>query len=741
MFNSYSGVIVIVAARFYLKPLSVIFAALPLAAFAQDNTPDEVVITASKISVTSSLDAAGIARLQPATSDTASLLRDIPGVSLYSAGGISSLPVIHGMADDRLNVRVDGMGLMPACPNHMNSPLSYIDPTNVASIKVFAGITPVSAGGDSIGGTILVDSAAPVFAVPGQESLTAGQLGGFYRSNGDASGGNVSATLAGENTSMSYSGSAAQSGDYHAAQNFKSAYTSPNGVVGADTVGSSAYKSYDQNFGVAVRHENHLVELKVGIQNTPYEGFPNQRMDMTENTNTDVSVRYTGQYNWGVLESRAYNQTTNHTMNFGDDRQFTYGTAPGMPMDTSGKTTGALVKGNIVLSDRDVLRIGSEIQNYSLNDGWPASGTGSMSPNTFENINNGERDRFDVFGEWEARWNPQWLSQFGVRTDRVNMNAGNVQGYANTNGSGMMTSNQSRDATAFNALNHARTDQNWDMTALSRYTPDATQGYEFGYSRKTRSANLDQMYTWSTWSMAAVMNNLAGDGNGYVGNINLKPEVAHTLSATATWSDANKEQWEVQFTPYDTYVENYIDAQCLPGTTCKANQFNVLQYVNQTANIYGMDLSAHRALGRDDNYGSFTAKGVLGYTRGVNQTTGDNLYNIMPPNAKLSVDQRVGSWSNVAEIQLVAPKTNVSQVRNEVTTGGYSLFNLRSSYELSKNTRLDFGIDNLFNHFYSLPLGSAYVGQGTTMSMNGVPWGTAVPGMGRSIYTGFNMKF
>ena len=94
------------------------------------------------------------------TSDTAGLLRDIPGVSLQLNGGISSLPVIHGMADDRLRIKVDGMDLISACPNHMNSPLSYIDPTNVGSVTVFAGITPVSLGGDSIGGTILADSPA-----------------------------------------------------------------------------------------------------------------------------------------------------------------------------------------------------------------------------------------------------------------------------------------------------------------------------------------------------------------------------------------------------------------------------------------------------------------------------------------------------------------------------------------------------------------------------------------------------
>jgi len=40
-----------------------------------------------------------------------------------------------------------------------------------------------------------------------------------------------------------------------------------------------------------------------------------------------------------------------------------------------------------------------------------------------------------------------------------------------------------------------------------------------------------------------------------------------------------------------------------------------------------------------------------------------------------------------------------------------------------------------------LPLGGAYLGQGTTMSINGVPWGIAVPGPGRSIYAGVSVQF
>ncbi|MFX7854016.1 hypothetical protein ABTK08_20910, partial [Acinetobacter baumannii] len=83
---------------------------------------------------------------------------------------------------------------------------------------------------------------------------------------------------------------------------------------------------------------------------------------------------------------------------------------------------------------------------------------------------------------------------------------------------------------AFNARGHAKTDNNIDLTALARFTPDAGQTWEVGYARKTRSPNLYERYTWGRGTMAMTMTNWFGDGNGYVGNIDLKPEVAHTLS-------------------------------------------------------------------------------------------------------------------------------------------------------------------------------------------------------------------
>ena len=739
-------------------------------AIAQSNsTPDagqtpvmsEVVIHSSKITSveanSSRLDAANLAPLRASSSDTATLLRDVPGLSFYGAGGVSSLPAIHGLADDRIRIKVDGMDLISACGNHMNPPLSYIDPSHVGSVKVFAGITPVSAGGDSIAGTILVDSPAPEFAKAGEGSLFKGELGALYRSNGNAQGGNVSATVANEQLSMTYSGSTVKSDNTKAGGDFKPAglafkvdgksmQNSTKWLAG-DEVGSSMFKSTNQSLGFALRHDNHLVELKLGVQDIPYQGYPNQRMDMTGNQSEQVNLRYTGQYDWGTLQARVYDEHTRHKMNFLEDKAYWYmGNAPGMPMDTEGKNTGAVLKADILLSARDTLKVGGEYQRYRFSDWWNASGTGGMSPNPFESINNGQRDRYAAFVEWEALWNPQWLSQFGVRSETVNMDTGVVQGY---------NANYIGDAKAFNARDRSRTDQNWDLSALARYTPASTQTLEFGYAQKTRSPNLYERYAWSTGGMAMNMINMAGDGNGYVGNLDLKSEVAHTLSATADWHDAEQQNWGLKVTPFYTYVNDYINARrcaasdsLMTGSVCAAanltgsNKFVFLKYTNQDARLYGLDVSGYLPLAKNTSFGSFNATGLLNYVRGKTVSgSDDNLYNIMPINAKLAIEHRLGNWSNRVEAQFVAAKNDVSQERNELKTAGYGLLNLRSSYAW-KQVRLDLGIDNLFNKLYAAPLGGAYVGQGTTMPpMGGAPYGIAVPGMGRSIYAGLTIKF
>ena len=693
----------------------------------------------------STLTGEAIASQKPATNDTAQLLSGVPGVSLYQAGGVSSLPVIHGLSDDQLRVEVNGMLISAACPNHMNPAMSYIDPAAVAQVKVMAGITPVSAGGDSIGGTILVESAAPRFAL-GDGVITYGTASVFGRSNGDGISASGSVSAATNNINITYTGSWSRSGDYK----------DGNG----STVEATLYESENHMLSVAVRDNSNLLVIQGGVQHIPYEGFVNQYMDMTGNDAWFLNGHYEGRFDWGKLDLRAFFQDTRHEMNLTSegDKQLYMNNFP-MPMNTHGQNFGYAAKAEIPESPGDMLRVGNELHGFLLNDWWPpvlGSGPG-MCCNTFWNINGGQRYDVGTFVEWEKKWDRQWTTLLGARNDVVWMDTGNVQGYSLANIFGN-PSGYSVDAKAFNAQDRARTDVNFDATALTRYEPDSTATYEGGFSMKTRSPDLYQRYAWSTNGMAAMMNGAYGDGNYYVGNLDLKPETANTLSVTTGWHDSARQDWELKITPYYSYVDDYIDVnRCsIPNagnagnSTCnsvlasqayKNNQsatagYVELQFANHNAQIYGADISGRMTLLRSEDYGKLALLGVVGYVRGTNLDTGDNLYHMMPLNAKLTLEHKLGNWSNAAELQLVDAKTDVEQVRDELQTPGYALVNLRSSYQWGQ-VRFDAGVENLFNQQYYSPLGGDYLGDAAIGSKGPTP----VAGMGRTVYAGITVKF
>ncbi|MBW7831679.1 MAG: TonB-dependent receptor [Simplicispira suum] len=731
-----------------LAPLCALLAALPLSALAEESTLPTVTVHApTPAAQPLQPTAETLAERRAAGADTAALLQGIPGISLQGAGGVSSLPSVHGMTDDRLRIQLDGMDLVSSCGNHMNPPLSYVDPSRVSAVRVFTGTAPVSVGGDSIGASILVETAPLVFAAPGQGPITRGEVGAWARSNGKGLGGHASATYATDQFSLRYDGSTAQSGNFHAARAFKAAGPAgadkPDRILAGDEVGSSSYRARNQSLSLAFRGDDSLLGLEVGMQDVPYQNFPNQRMDMTRNDSTHLNLRYQRSFAWGDLQARAWHEQTRHAMDFGPDKQYLYGggKATGMPMDTRGSTSGAKLSGDIALSDQSTLRAGAEALRYRLDDWWMPSG-GGMAPDIFRNIADGQRDRFDVYGEWETRWSPAWVGQIGLRSSQVRSNSGEVQGYNASYGA---------EAAAFNAKDRSRSDHNLDLSALARYTPNESSSYEFGFSRKTRSPNLYERFAWSTGGMAMRMVNLAGDGNGYVGNPDLLPETAHTLSATADWHDASGQRWGLRLTPWISQVHNYIDAKRCSGSSgmmsaCNAanvaaqQKFVYLRFANADARLWGFDISGFMDLGKNDWLGALQLDGALSQTWARNRDTGDGLYNTMPLHARLALTQQRGAWSSTAEVLLVAAKTRVSAERNELATTGYGLLNLRSSYQW-QNWRLDLGIDNLLDRYYAHPQGGAYVGQGATMGGTAVPWGISVPGMGRSFKLGLSMQF
>ncbi|WP_374403573.1 TonB-dependent receptor [Niveibacterium sp.] len=702
-----------------------ILAALPQPAAATDAAGDtdaveRITIFGLRAVDRNKLEQAILDRRRAASSDTASLLDEVPGVSVYGSGGVSGLPAIHGLNDERVRVEVDGMAITSACANHMNPPLSYLDPSQLARVNVMAGITPVSEGGDSIGGTISAQTPDPVFAESG-EMLATGEIGSFYRSNGDNFGGSLAATLASERFSARITSSASQSANYKAG----------NGTE----VLSTRYATQNTALMLAHRSDDALLVFNAGAQYIPYQAYPNAWMDMTENQAAFANLRYVGRFSWGSAELQTYYNRTRHEMNMLEDK------GGEMPMNTDGKNLGYAIKASVTLTDTDVLRIGNEFHRFRLDDWWPAvPGSMMMGPDAYKNINNGQRDRLGTYAEWEASWSPAWRSVLGVRYDRVSMDTGDVQPYS---WMGMMggPDADADAAMAFNAIDHARTDNNLDLTAMLRFVPSEISSLEAGYARKTRSPNLYERYAWGKGMMAMMMTGWFGDANGYVGDPDLKPEIANTVSATARLQSAAAKGWALRVTPYYTYVQDYIDVErcpVSPGACMGMNQtetanFVFLKFVNHDARLYGLDASAESSV-LETGLGEVQFKGIAAYVHGRDATTGDKLFHIMPLNARLTAEHRLDRWSSALEVQMVAGKHDVQAVRNEVRTAGYSLLNLRTRYEWKQLT-LDAGIENALDKYYEAPLGGAYVGGRMG------EWGQNVAGKGRSYYAAVGMKF
>jgi len=350
-----------------------------------------------------------------------------------------------------------------------------------------------------------------------------------------------------------------------------------------------------------------------------------------------------------------------------------------------------------------------------------------LKKTSFVNINDGRRDRYSVFAEWESKVSKELTTVIGVRDELVQMDTGKVQGY-NTS---MM---YAADAKAFNEQDHAHNDNNLDITALARFEPTLNATYEIGYARKTQSPNLYERYAWSSFFMSAGMINWYGDGNAYVGNFNLRPEVANTLSLTTDWHDSACKNWELKVTPYYTYVNDYIDVNVL---TLKSTG-NTLQFANHDARIYGLDVSGKVGVWEDGGYGRGQLSGTLGYVNGRNLDTGNSLYHMMPLNGLLTLEQKISGWTNAVELQLVSGKTEVDTIRKEPTTPGFALLNLRTAYQW-KNLRLDFGITNLFDRFYYLPLGGINYDQNLA-DKRLTPF-ESVAGQGRSFNVGLTQTF
>lgn len=626
------------------------------------------------------------------STDAASMLNATPGAAIVRNGPQTGIVQLHGLSGDRVKITVDGATITPACPNHMDPPLHYASRGALESIAVMAGITPVSQGGDSIAGTVVVRSPEPRFATAEEQSITFGHLGSHYRSSNDGYGFQVDGGAATTDFSANYQGSWDRANDLRF----------PGGRVHA-----TGYETQQHQISAAMRIGTGVLSVDASYLRTRNSGTPTLPMDMIEDDGARIGLRYTATYDFGTVEARAYVHTIDHLMNNYSLRPLPPAT---MPMESPATSDDFGYSLSVSMPKGiHTLRLGTDFHRNAFNAYQRNMVTGALQ----DTIHEASRTRWGAYAEWQADWSKKWTSLIGLRNDTILSQAANVNRFFGP---------AAPDAAAFNARNHRYTDVNFDFTASTRFTPNDWSSYELALARKNRAPSLLERYLWTPLGANAGM----ADGRSYLGNLGLDSETSYQIAFTA---DFHGEKWQVKTTPFYNIVHDYI--QGVPIARLVGGM-PVLQYQNVSrADLYGIDSSFRYAF--TENLG---LRGQISYVRGRNRSNDDNLYRIAPLHGMLALDARFRGWKNTLELVFAAEQNKTAAYNNEPATSGYALLNYRLGHDFANGLGFEVGVENLTNERYADHLSGL-----NRVLGSGVALGQRIPGAGRFMYLEMNYKF
>jgi len=352
-----------------------------------------------------------------------------------------------------------------------------------------------------------------------------------------------------------------------------------------------------------------------------------------------------------------------------------------------------------------------------------------------DNFINSTTDNYGFFAEWSGDVAAGLNLELGLRYSLIKMNTDDVDAQpanlamASIMGTPPFAVRMLRDS--FNALDHSQTDNNIDWVVKLDYLVSDTTNIEMGVSRKVRSPSYIERFMWIPLEVNAGL----GDGNNYVGDIELSPEVSHQIEFGLDWSTGS-----AYFDPrvYYRLIDDYI--QGIPATnmfavavsTNASGDPNPLQFANVDARIYGFDAMYGMEFGSN-----WRLDGIIGYSRGKRRDIDDDLYRIAPLNSSLTLTYGRDNWG--ASLQGIA-FTRQSKISETITSNsaagttdpvpGYGLLNIFGHYNHdATGISIRAGIENLLDKRYEDPLSGFNRVLGSDVAV-----GDRLPGIGRNFY-------
>jgi len=632
--------------------------------------------------------------------DVADWLQTVPGANINKNGPVTGIAQYRGMFGDRIAKSISGHQIISAGPNAMDAPLTYINPMMVDSVVVYRGIAPASSGIDTIGGAIEVNLKQ---ATTSDKLAFSGDLSTSFNDFNNAStlAGNIN--IATKNIGLLAYTSDQQGDDYQDA----------NGK----TVKSTRYDK--QQHGLDLRYDNDRLMLGTSWHKsqTADSGTPALPMDIdyidSQRFNTDGSWQSDNDTIDTIEWQLGYQDATHGMDNFSQrknmmDSMHRYNTATATTFDYKVKLT------------RDQWQLGLEGFD-SKHDSTITNPTNDMFK--IDNFNQVKDARHSIFVQWAPTYD-QHSHTLGLRIKQNIANAGTVK-------SSMAMSNANIKALqdAFNGADRSINKLTYDLTLNNQYEVSSLLSFNYALAIKQRAPSYQERYLWLPMQATGGL----ADGKTYVGNINLAPETAHQVDLGLSYDTP---KFSIAPHIYYQQVSDYI--QGTPATDMAVKMVATmmgdptpLQFNNIDATLYGADINWHYQL--TDNV---KLSGIASYVRGKRDDINDNLYRIMPLNARVNLHYQQDNWQTNLSLHAYNKQTDVSKLNDEKVSAGYTVVDWQVDYFVMPNLVVRAGINNLLNKQYSAHLAGINRAQGSELNV-----GQGITASERNIVVALDYQF
>ena len=638
--------------------------------------------------------------------DSSSLVARLPGAAQISNGALSGQVQYRGLFGSRIAIKVDGQVFASGGPNMMDPPLSYAPMPLVAEIHVARGTGGV-AQGPGLGGLVdarlkIVDFAETGGLRPGYDIMAEGRTVDESYAVGGVAG------LSDDRFRFHVLGSREEGED----REF------PGGEIANTFFERDVY-----GVGGGLRLGNHEISLDLRRSETGPTGNPPFAMDI-QWINTDIAqAGYRGTFGDVRLDLSLGYADVSHGMD-----NFTLRPNPGFPMMARLNITGAeTVTGGFKIAmpfGGGEVRTGADI---SRADHAARISNPLMPAFYLDQFASVDMDRTGGFVEWDGALGVI-EAEIGLRYDHHRSVADPVElGDAVPMGPRMLQM-------AFNNADRRLTDDTVDLAARFWWKADDQTTWRATLARKTRVPGYVERFAWLPTEASAGL----ADGNIYVGDLTLDPEVAWVAEAGVDWAG---QTIYARPTLFYRRIDDFIQGVAFDATpgivdspvemvAAMNGDMTPLRFANVDAELYGADMDFGARFG-----GNWRVDGVASFVRGKRRDIDDNLYRIAPARLTLAGTYEARVWSVTAEGRFVADQTKVSVTNDEEITNGYAIFSLRGDWQVRDGVALMFGVENLFDKRYEDHL-SGY----NRVLESDVPLGGRLPGAGRGAFLRLSVR-